>query len=218
MDVVDFLKKKKEMLANKHFEVSGIISPVRDYWNEFSQTVNTQFGQWFSNESLSALDQKGIELPVAAQLLLADLSLLVGQETHIGQWHLVTQDQIDQFADVTKDHQWIHTDPERAAEESPYRTTVAHGFLTLGLIPYLTDNVNPDKPLYPEARVAINTGLNNVRFIYPVKAGVKVRARSKLVSVVEVNRGLEVVTEITIEIENVRRPACIAQTVQRLMF
>lgn len=119
---------------------------------------------------------------------------------------------------VTGDQQWIHTSPDRAKKESPYRTTIAHGFLTLALIPSLTDSVDPEKNIYPEARMVVNYGLNSVVFPFPIKIGKRIRARTRVTKLVPMKRGLEVVREIKIEIENISRPACIAETVVRLYF
>lgn len=119
---------------------------------------------------------------------------------------------------MTGDKQWIHTDPERAVNESPFKTTVAHGFLTLALIPKLTNAVGLEKKQYPEAKMLINSGLNKVRFPYPVKSDSRVRARMRLISLVPMKRSIEVINEISIEIENSNRNACVAETVFRIYF
>ena len=142
----------------------------------------------------------------------------IDTKTFSGDWHLVEQECIDRFAEVTGDKQWIHTDPERAAKESPFKSTIAHGFLTLSLIPKLTDSVNLNNNPYPEAKMVINFGLNQVRFPYPVKAGSRVRATIKLVNLVPMKRSIEVVNEVSIEVENSKRLACVAETVLRLYF
>lgn len=130
----------------------------------------------------------------------------------------IGQDRINQFAEVTEDRQWIHTDPERAKRESPFKGTIAHGFLTLSMIPLLTNAVDPENPPYEGAKMVVNLGLNEVRFPYPLKSGSRVRASKKIVGVEVVRRGLEVTEEITVEIENTRRPACVAQAVIRLVY
>lgn len=139
-------------------------------------------------------------------------------ETFSGEWHLVGQECIDQFAEVTGDNQWIHTDPERAAKESPFKSTIAHGFLTLSLIPKLTNSVDLNNNPYPEAKMVINFGLNQVRFPYPIKAGTRVRASIKLINLIPMKRSIEVVNEVSIEVENSKRLACVAETVLRLYF
>ncbi|RLB72511.1 MAG: MaoC family dehydratase, partial [Deltaproteobacteria bacterium] len=106
----------------------------------------------------------------------------IGQEIHVGPWLQIDQQRIDQFAAVTGDQQWIHIDPERAKRESPYGTTVAHGYLTLSLLPYLTESNHPDffQKNYPGMKYRVNYGLNRVRFPAPVKVGAKIRARTTI--------------------------------------
>ena len=134
-------------------------------------------------------------------------------------WIDVSQEMINGFADVTLDHQWIHTNPEKAATDSPYKTTIAHGFLTLSLIPFLSGSVNPNKPRYPDAKLSVNYGLNKVRFPNAVAVGSKIRARMSPQSVEEVaNNGLQVVTKVTMEIDGVEKPACVAEMVARVYF
>ncbi len=114
--------------------------------------------------------------------------------------------------------QWIHTDPERAEQESPFKTTIAHGFLTLSLLPKLTDSVDPDSAMFPTAKMVVNIGLNQVRFPYPVKANNQVRAVSTLTKVTPIRKGLEIEREIKVEIDGVRRPGCVAVSVIQLHF
>ena len=110
--------------------------------------------------------------------LVAEINRGLGKQSHLRDWQDVSQSMIDGFADVTKDHQWIHVDVERAGKESPFRDTVAHGFLTLSLIPYLSGMVDASAPPYPGVQLAVNYGMNRVRFPNPVIAGSKVRSRS----------------------------------------
>ncbi|MCG6418596.1 MaoC family dehydratase, partial [Vibrio fluvialis] len=140
------------------------------------------------------------------------------QVIHVGDWIHVDQERINQFGLVTEDMQWIHTDPERAAVESPFKTTIAHGFLTLALLPKLTDSVNPDNNLFPTAKMVVNIGLNQVRFPYPVKSGNNLRASSTLTKVTPIKKGLEIEREIKVEIEGVRRPAAVVVSVIQLHF
>ena len=119
---------------------------------------------------------------------------------------------------MTGDDQWIHTDPERAARESPFKSTIAHGFLTLSLLPRLTEAVDNTNNPYPDAKMVVNYGLNQVRFPYPVKAGTRVRARRKLINVTAMKKSIELVHETSIELENSKRFACVAETVLRLYF
>ena len=183
---------------------------------------NTLNNPWFSQFSpVDAEEDKNdkplIQVPEAEKTYNSLLEKM-NTETFLGEWHLVDQECIDQFAKVTGDQQWIHTDPMRATKESPFKSTIAHGFLTLSLIPKLTNSVNLDSNPYPEAKMVINFGLNQVRFPYPVKAGTRVRASIKLVNLVPMKRSIEVVNEVSIEVENSKRLACVAETVLRLYF
>ena len=147
-----------------------------------------------------------------------ELQPKIGSEIHLGVWLAMTQERIDEFAKATGDLQWIHVDPKKAQEESTFGGTIAHGFLTLALIPFLAEMVSPDKPMIPSAQRLINYGLNKVRFPAPVSPGTKIRARSELVNVQEVKGALEIVRKVTIEIENKEKPACVAEMVTRAFF
>jgi acyl dehydratase len=136
---------------------------------------------------------------------------LVGEQLGESDWLEVDQDRINQFADATGDHQWIHVDTERA-KQGPFGTTIAHGFLTLSLIPALTGGLLK----IDGVRMGINYGLNKVRFPSPVKVGSKVRASVRNVSVEDVQGGIQIVNEVTISIEGEAKPACVAETVSRL--
>ncbi len=224
MKVVDFLKQKKEILAQNPFELKDWLSPtIRDYWIEFlNKAHNSQLVNWAREHQLISNDttttNKTIELHPKAEAVLEQLSQQLGEEIHVGPWFEITQKTIDDFAHVTQDYQWIHTDPVRAEEQSPFKTTIAHGFLTLSLLPVLTESVDSDKPRYPTAKMTVNYGLNQVRFPYPVKVGSKIRARTRLCKVNPIKRGLELVKEISVEIEGCRRPACVTESVVRLYF
>jgi acyl dehydratase len=154
----------------------------------------------------------------AAEALLDNLRPLVGAETHVGAWLTIDQDRIDRFAQVTGDVQWIHTDPERARRESPFGATVAHGYLTLALLPYLTESNHPDffQKNYPGMRLRVNYGLNRVRFPAPVTAGSRVRAHTVLQSVARVGAAVEIIYLLTVEIEGSPKPACVAESIVRL--
>ncbi len=150
--------------------------------------------------------------------LLAFLQPQVGQEIHIGPWLEIDQQRIHQFAAVTGDLQWIHIDPERAAQESPYGSTIAHGYLTLSLLPYLTESNHPDffQQNYPGMKYRVNYGLNKVRFPAPVKVGSRLRARTLIQSVEEVSKGMQICYLITVEIEGQQKPACVAEFLARV--
>ncbi|MEU1204576.1 MaoC family dehydratase [Nocardia sp. NPDC005825] len=143
---------------------------------------------------------------------LPELEKAVG--THLGysDWHTVTQQQIDLFADATGDHQWIHVDAERAAA-GPFGATVAHGFLTLSLLPMLTDSVYTVEGL----SMGINYGANKVRFPAPVPVGSRVRAGVELVSLTPTNAGVQLVARVTVEIDGSAKPACVAEHVALLV-
>ena len=135
---------------------------------------------------------------------------LVGQEVGTSEWVEVTQDMIDRFAEVTGDHQWIHVDVERAKAESPFGTTIAHGFLTLSLVPRFTQQITK----LGFRKAGVNYGLNKVRFPNPVKVGSRLRARSRLKQVEQTDaRTYRITNEVTIEIEGADKPACVAETV-----
>ena len=138
-----------------------------------------------------------------------DLPALAGQEIGVSDWVEIDQDRIDKFADATGDHQWIHIDVERAKQEMPGGKTIAHGYLTLSLIPWLAGNFLRIEGVTR----GINYGSNKVRFTSMVPVGSRVRARSKLLSVEPRGGGMQLTSEVTIEIEGALRPACIAETI-----
>ena len=150
--------------------------------------------------------------------IVEELQPKIGSEIHMGAWLEMTQERHNEFAKATGDSQWIHGEPKKAEAESPFGGTIAHGFLTLALIPFLAEMVNPDKPMLPGAQRLINYGLNKVRFPAPVSPGKKIRARSELVNVQDVKGALVIVRKVTIEIENEEKPACVAETVTRVFF
>lgn len=136
----------------------------------------------------------------------------VGKEIGVSEWLTVTQERIAQFAEATEDRQWIHLDRERAERESPYGTTIAHGFLTLSLISRFMKGVIQVRG---GVGMTVNYGLNRVRFPSPVRAGSKIRARVVLQSVKEVERGYETTFAVTIEAEGTEKPCCVAESLIR---
>jgi acyl dehydratase len=144
----------------------------------------------------------------------------VGSEDGVGQWHKVDQGQINLFADATGDHQFIHVDPERAAKLSPYKVTIAHGFLTLSLIPFLGSAIpNRDPKAYDGVVMGVNYGMDKVRFPAPVKVDARVRARRKLVDAeLKDPRTIQLKQEVTVEIEGETKPGCVAETLTRLIY
>ena len=153
-----------------------------------------------------------------ANELIAFLQPKLGKEIHVGPWLAITQERIDRFAEVTGDFQWIHTDPARATRESPFGATVAHGYLTLSLLPFLTESNHPDffHKNYPGMRLRVNYGLNRVRFPAPVVVGSRVRARTVLKEVEPLGEGAQVIYLITVEIEGKEKPACVAEFIARV--
>jgi acyl dehydratase len=142
------------------------------------------------------------------------LKALIGKQIGPGEWRELTQEDIDTFADLSGDHQWIHVDPERAAKESPFGTTVAHGNLTLSLI----DGLRLDLISSSGFALGVNYGWNKVRFPAPVPAGSRLRAKAEIVSVDEVGGGWwQVVTRFTVEVEGQEKPACVADSVGRAL-
>ncbi len=135
----------------------------------------------------------------------------VGKEVAVTDWVSVTQERIDVFAAATGDDQWIHVDRERAARESPYGVTVAHGFLTLSLLPHLMREAVD----LQGARMGINYGLNRVRFTGPVPAGSRVRARFRLAAAEEVEDGVQAVWSVTVEREGEVKPVLVAEWITR---
>jgi acyl dehydratase len=142
---------------------------------------------------------------------LADLKACVGEEVAVSDWETITQERIDKFADATGDHQWIHVDPERAAT-GPFGKTIAHGFLTLSMLPHFFQSSIELK----DVKMGINYGLNRVRFTSPVPVGSEVRARMKLLSIGDLpDNGAQMVWEITFERKGADRPVCVAESISR---
>ena len=150
-------------------------------------------------------------MPTAVSTTLEDIRNSVGHEIACTDWLLLTQEQIDAFAEATGDRQWIHVDCERAQRESPYGTTVAHGFLTLSLLSrFLAEAIQ-----VRGAGMVVNYGLNRVRFTAPVPAGSKIRARFTLVSLKEFAGGVEAVFSVSIEGQHTEKPVCVVEWVIR---
>ena len=142
---------------------------------------------------------------------LEELRRQIGREVAVSDWMQVTQERIDLFAEATDDRQWIHVDPARARAESPFGGTVAHGFLTLSLLPRLA----ADALSLPETKLVVNYGLNRVRFPAPVRAGQRIRAHFSPAALEDVPGGVQLTWTVTIEVEGGDKPACVAETVSR---
>jgi len=135
----------------------------------------------------------------------------VGQEIAVSDWLEITQDRINQFADATGDHQWIHVDAARASAESPFKKTIAHGFLTLSLMSTLIR----DAVTFSGVRMAINYGLNRVRFVAPVPSGSRIRARIAVGAYEETGTALQVTWSVTVERDGGDKPCCVAEWLVR---
>ena len=145
---------------------------------------------------------------------IEDARALEGEEVGLSDWAVVDQHRIDQFAEATTDHQWIHVDTERAAKEMPGGKTIAHGYLTLSLIPALTDGFLE----FENLERAINFGTNKVRFYTPVPEGSRVRARGTVLQARQRAGALLLTSEVRIEVEGERKPACVAETLGMYFF
>jgi len=141
---------------------------------------------------------------------LADFKGLIGQEIAVSDWVTITQERINQFAEATGDFQWIHVDPVRA-RESPFKSTIAHGFLTLSLIPLFVDQTLR----MPSVKMGVNYGTNKVRFTNPVPVNSKLRGRFTVKEVEDIEGGMQITMLATIEIDGVAKPACVAESISR---
>ncbi|HYD63105.1 MAG TPA: MaoC family dehydratase [Noviherbaspirillum sp.] len=140
-----------------------------------------------------------------------ELKTLIGQEVAATDWFTISQERVNLFAEATGDHQWIHLDVERSKKESPYGTTIAHGFLTLSLLPMIMQSAVS----MPEAKLSVNYGLNKVRFPGPVPVGSRVRGRMALKDVEDIEGGVQVTWTVTIEREGGDKPVCVAESIAR---
>jgi acyl dehydratase len=146
-------------------------------------------------------------------LKMGDLEGRVGQEIGVSPWMEIAQDRIDLFAKATEDFQWIHVDPERA-KQSPFGSTIAHGFLTLSLLPKLTEEAFA----IAGRKMGINYGLNKVRFTSPVPAGAKIRGRFTLAKLEPLEGGVQTIWNVVVEREGAEKPVMVAETISRHYF
>ena len=140
-----------------------------------------------------------------------ELKSLIGQHLGYSEWLEVTQERVNQFADATGDHQWIHVDPERAKKESPFGGPIAHGYLTLSLGPVLM----PQVVLTTGYKMGVNYGCNKVRFMSPVPVGANLRLGVKLLAVDDIAGGIQSTYELTFEVEGAAKPSCVAECIFR---
>lgn len=226
MRLVDSLKQSQEKIESMNAEFRlKVEEKLRDWPQRLNRTLTDMrnlslpWGQlWFWHDEGTIAEHEQLDPHVAMAQVKARIEQQMIDTVDVGEWFTINQKSIDRFAAVTGDQQWIHTDPQRAAQESPFKSTVAHGFLTLSLIPMLTDSVDPHNNPYPEAKMIVNSGMEQVRFLAPVKPGMRIRALSKVIEMRPGRRWIELVREVTIEIENSKRPACVAALVIRLYF
>lgn len=150
-------------------------------------------------------------MPIVEIESIAELGDFVGREVAFSEWFEITQERINLFAEATDDFQWIHVDEKRAAHESPFETTVAHGFLTVSLLVKLAETAMRVR----NVKIGLNYGFNRVRFVAPVLSGSRIRARFALASIEEINGGAQAIWNATIERENLEKPACVAEWIVR---
>lgn len=142
---------------------------------------------------------------------IEELKSLIGQEVGVTDWIPILQERVNQFAKATGDLQWIHLDVERSSRESPYGGTVAHGFLTLSLLPMLMESVIS----MPTSKMGVNYGLNKVRFPAPLLVGSKVRGRIAMMEVEDIAGGVQITWKVTVEPEGEGKPVCVAELLTR---
>ena len=223
VDVFEFIKEKRADLKDNTDRYRVMIEPKFKALSQKlnSSIINTLNNPWMLN--LPSIDKSNIfkkREPISNENIKKAYDKIknrVGEEILVGQWETVNQDQINRFADLTGDNQWIHTDVEKAKIESPFKSTIAHGFLTLSLIPKLTENFDFES-IHPGLKMIVNCGLNQVRFPYPVKSGSKIRGRVKIVNLIPKRNNIELVNEVSIEVEGRKRFGCVAETVLRLYY
>ncbi|MES2673574.1 MAG: MaoC family dehydratase [Pseudomonadota bacterium] len=220
MSISDFIREKNEKFQRNHSDIMNKLEPqLRDFSDIVLRKIaSTKNNPWFAklSQAYEGEVRGAVEVYPPVQELYEKLSELIGQEIGVGEWFTLDQNRINEFANVTEDHQWIHTDAERAKKESPYRCTVSHGFLMLSLLPRLTGSVGPINDLHTNSRMVVNCGLNRVRFPYPAKAGVQIRATTTLKEIVCLKKSIELVNEISVEEKNSKRIVCVAETILRI--
>ena len=152
-----------------------------------------------------------------AQAAYEELSKLIGQEPVAGDWFEISQERINDFADATLDHQFIHLDPEKAAQ-TPFGGTIAHGFLTLSMLVHLSTSIPSDFSKLEGVMMGVNYGMNKVRFVNPVPSGARVRATAATVNVELKGNAVDQTRAMTVEIEGQEKPALIAEWIGRTVF
>lgn len=221
MNVVSFIKDQEKKLRANFFR-SNLSFAREPQLSGLPSAVSERLAWILSSNCVAeSVPAKPVEIHNnvgTPDEVYAKWSSRIGSEIYVGDWYTVTQRCINQFAEATGDSQWIHVDARRAAEESPFGVTIAHGFLTLSLIPRLTNFASAEQSLFPEARIVMNYGLNSVRFTGPVKCDSQLRARIKLMSMEPSRRHLKVLNEVVIEVNGSCATVCVAETLLLLKF
>ena len=223
MDVFEFIKEKRADFKYNTEQYRIMLEPkFKSLSNKINHRIkNTLNNPWMSNfksiDSSYFFGQKYSIPNTTIKIVYEKINNILGKEIFVGDWETINQDCIDGFADLTGDKQWIHTDTKKAKIESPFKTTIAHGFLTLALIPKLTDKFNFNE-IHPDVKMVVNYGLNQVRFPFPVKSGSRIRGRVKIINVVPLKNSVELVNEVSIEVEGRKRFGCIAETLIRVYY
>ena len=223
MNVFEFIKEKGADFRDNTEQYRIKLEPkLRSISHKLNfRLKNTLNNPWISNfksiDSSYFFGQKKSAPNPTIKVVYSKTNNILGKEIFVGSWELVDQNCINGFARLTGDDQWIHTNKERAKKESPFKTTIAHGFLTLSLIPKLTEKFNFND-IHPNVKMVVNYGLNKVRFPYPIKSGSKIRGRVKIIGVTPFKNCVEVVNQISVEVEGRKRLGCIADSVIRVYY
>ena len=223
MDLLEYIKDKRAEIIDNTEQYRIMLEPK---FRDLSNKINDRIRNTLNNPrimNIALIDKSHLlrqKLSVSNALVkdaYKNINSILGQEIYIGKWNIVDQSCINGFADLTGDRQWIHTDVEKARKESPFKTTIAHGFLTLSLIPKLTDKFNFNN-IHPKVKMVVNYGLNRVRFPIPVKAKSRIRGRLKIIRAIPMKNSIELVNEVSIEVDGRKRFGCLAETVIRIYF
>ena len=223
IDVFEFIKEKRADLKDNTKRYRIMLEPK---FKSLSKKLNSSISNTLNNPwmfDLPTIYRSNIfrrKTPISNENIknaYNEINFSIGKELLVGNWEKIDQNKINSFAEVTGDKQWIHTDMEKAKKQSPFKTTIAHGFLTLSLIPKLTEAFDFNS-IHPGLKMVVNCGLNQVRFPFPVKSGSKIRGRVKIISVVPKKNNIELVNEVSIEVEGRKRFGCVAETVLRLYY
>ena len=223
LNVLEFIREKKADFKDNTEQYRIKLEPkFRSLSNRLNHKLkNTLNNPWLSNfksiDSSYFFGQRRAKPNSTIQIVYSKINGILGKEIFVGNWEFVDQDCINGFARLTGDDQWIHTNKTRAKKESPFKTTIAHGFLTLSLIPKLTEKFNFND-IHPNVKMVVNYGLNKVRFPYPIKSGSKIRGRVKIIGVTPFKNCVEVVNQISVEVEGRKRLGCIADSVIRVYY